>query len=78
MISGSFTQRPSSENIRTRAGDAAIIPISASFAPSRPTVTAPTGCTSTSPTSRPRRQTCSTTTGESATGSVFGIAKTAV
>ena len=32
MISGSFTQRPSSENIRTRAGDAAIIPISASFA----------------------------------------------
>ena len=33
MISGSFTHRPSSENIRTAAGEAAIIPISASRSP---------------------------------------------
>ena len=43
-----------------------------------PTVTAPTGCTSTEPASRPSRQTCSTTPAVSATGSVLAIAWTAV
>ena len=68
MISGSCTQRPSSENIRTCAGERAIVPSSAIRSPRSPTVTAPTGCTSTSPTSAPRRRTCSATTSVSTTG----------
>jgi hypothetical protein len=76
MISGSCTQRPSSENIRTP--DRAMVPSSAILSPSSPTVTAPTGCTSTSPTSAPRRRTCAQSTSVSATGWVFGIANTAV
>ena len=43
-----------------------------------PTVTAPTGCTSTNPTSRPVRYTLSVTVELSATGSVLAIANTAV
>ena len=78
ITTGSCTQRPSSENTRTRARDAAMVPSSAIRSPPSPTVTAPTGWTSTSPASSPSRRTCSTTTAESATGSVLGIAKTAV
>ena len=76
--SGSETQSPSSENTRTEAADPAIAPNSASCSPRRPTVTAPIGCTSTRPVSAPSRKTCSTTPAVSATGSVFGMAKTAV
>ena len=54
------------------------MPISASCLPARPTVTAPTGYTSTSPTSRPDRHTLSVTVELSATGLVLAIAKTAV
>ena len=43
-----------------------------------PTVTAPTGRTSTYPACSPSRQTCSTTPAVSATGSVLAIACTAV
>ena len=68
ITSGSCTQMPSSENIRTCAAPAAIMPISVSSAPASPTVTAPTGCTSTRPTCWPRCQTWSVTTGLSATG----------
>ncbi|CNM35164.1 Uncharacterised protein [Mycobacterium tuberculosis] len=78
MISGSCTQTPSSENIRTWAAPAFIMPISVSSAPASPTVTAPTGCTSTRPTCWPRCQTWSVTTGLSATGLVLAIANTAV
>ena len=53
-------------------------PSSASRSPLSPTVTAPTGTTSTSPASWPSRQTCSTTPAVSATGSVLAIACTAV
>ena len=41
ITSGSCTQMPSSENIRTCAAPAAISPISVSWAPASPTVTAP-------------------------------------
>ncbi len=75
---GSATQKPSSEKIRTFAAELAIAPSSAICLPARPTVTAPIGCTSTSPASRPSRQTCSTTPAVSATGEVFAIAQTAV
>ena len=68
MTSGSWTQMPSSENIRTWPAPAAIIPISVNCVPARPMVTAPTGCTSTSPTCWPRCHTWSVTTGLSATG----------
>ena len=78
MTSGSCTQMPSSENIRTWAAPAAIMPISVNCAPARPMVTAPTGCTSTSPTCWPRCHTWSVTTGLSATGLVLAIANTAV
>ena len=53
-------------------------PSSASRLPARPTVTAPTGCTSHRPAWRPSRQICSTTPAVSATGSVLAIACTAV
>ena len=43
MTSGSCTQMPSSENIRTWPAPAAIMPISVSCVPARPIVTAPTG-----------------------------------
>ena len=43
MISGSCTQIPSSENIRTCPAPAAIMPISVSCVPASPMVTAPTG-----------------------------------
>ena len=75
---GSATQCPSSEKIRTRAAESAIAPSSASRSPASPTVTAPIGCTSTRPASRPSRQTCSTTPAVSATGEVLAIAQTAV
>ena len=78
MISGSKTHLPSSLNIRTPPTPAAIAPISASWVPPSPTVTAPTGWTSTRPTSWPRRQTKSVMTALSATGSVLAIANTAV
>ena len=75
---GSATQWPSSEKIRTLAAEVAIAPSSASCWPASATVTAPIGCTSTRPASRPSRQTCSTTPAVSATGEVLAIAKTAV
>ncbi|CAG7352660.1 hypothetical protein PICSAR7_01703 [Mycobacterium avium subsp. paratuberculosis] len=78
ITSGSCTQTPSSENIRTCAAPAAIMPISVSSLPARPMVTAPTGCTSTRPTCWPRCHTWSVTTGLSATGLVLAIANTAV
>ena len=78
MSCGSCTAWPSSEKTRTRAAESAIAPSSASRSPASPTVTAPTGRTSTSPASRPSRQTCSTTPAVSATGSVLAIACTAV
>jgi len=78
MSSGSATQKPSSEKTRTRAAESAIAPSSASCLPCRPTVTAPTGLTSTYPACSPSRQTCSTTPAVSATGSVLAIACTAV
>ncbi|KFD42644.1 hypothetical protein IU11_19120 [Cellulosimicrobium sp. MM] len=78
MRIGSSTHFPSSENTRTRAAESAIAPSSASCSPASPTETAPTGCTSTQPASRPRRHTCSTTPAVSATGVVFAIACTAV
>jgi len=53
-------------------------PSSASSLPRWPRVTAPTGNTSTRPTSRPRAATISTTPALSATGSVLGIGHTAV
>ncbi len=46
MITASSTHLPSSEKTRTLAAESCIAPSSASFLPSRPTVTAPTGCTS--------------------------------
>ncbi len=64
--------------MRTAPTPAAMVPISASCLPASPTVTAPTGYTSTRPTSLPRRHTWSVTTTESATGLVLAIAKTAV
>jgi hypothetical protein len=78
MSRGSATQLPSSEKTRTRAAESAIAPSSASCSPASPTVTAPTGCTSTRPASRPSRQTCSTTPAVSATGEVLAMAHTAV
>src|SRR4051794_20389732 len=78
MRAGSATHFPSSEKIRTRAAESAIAPSSASRSPRSPTVTAPTGTTSTRPASWPSRQTCSTTPAVSATGSVLAIACTAV
>ena len=78
MSTGSCTHMPSSENIRTPARDSAIAMISDSRSPFRPTVTAPTGRTSTQPAERPSSCTCSTTPAVSATGSELAIAKTAV
>ena len=78
MTTGSWTHLPSSENTRTCAADSAMAPSSASRSPSRPTVTAPTGRTSTQPASRPSRQTCSTTPAVSWVGVVLAIACTAV
>ena len=75
---GSWTQMPSSENIRTRARESAMAPSSASRSPASPTVTAPTGRTSTQPAARPRLWTCSTTPAVSATGVLLAIACTAV
>ncbi len=46
MITASSTHLPSSEKTRTAAAESAIAPSSASCLPPRPTVTAPTGCTS--------------------------------
>lgn len=46
MITASSTHLPSSEKTVTPAADSCIAPSSASFLPSRPTVTAPMGCTS--------------------------------
>ena len=74
----SETHLPSSENTRTPAAESAIAPSSASRWPPRPTVTAPTGNTSTRPARLPRCQTCSTTPAVSATGSVLAMAWTAV
>ena len=51
ISTGSCTHIPSSENTRTRAADCAIAPSSASCSPRRPTLTAPTGKTSTRPAS---------------------------
>ncbi len=73
--------REDAETVETgsrAAAEWAIPPSSANRSPRSPTVTAPTGWTSTSPTSRPRRCTCSTTPAVSATGSVFAMANTAV
>ena len=53
-------------------------PSSASCSPARPTVTAPTGRTSTQPDARPRLWTCSTTPAVSATGLLLAMACTAV
>src|ERR1700722_5506412 len=78
ISTASDTHRPSSENTRTRAAESAIAPSSARRVPPRPSVTAPTGCTSQCPACRPRRQICSTTPAVSATGSVLAIACTAV
>src|SRR5215471_14515304 len=78
ISTASCTHRPSSEKTRTRAAESAMAPSSASRLPSRPAVTAPTGCTSQRPASRPSRQTCSTTPAVSATGSVLAIACTQV
>ena len=75
---GSCTHLPSSENTRTLARDRAIRPSSASSWPPRPRVTAPTGCTSTSPAARPRSRTRSAASPVSVTGEVFAIASTAV
>ena len=49
ISTASPTHRPSSEKTRTPAAESAIAPSSASCSPRRPTVTAPTGNTSTSP-----------------------------
>lgn len=46
MITASSTHLPSSEKTVTPAADSCMAPNSASFLPSRPTVTAPMGCTS--------------------------------
>ena len=73
----SCTQRPSSENTRTRALERAMRPISDSSSPASPLVTEPTGMTSTRPASRPRRQISSAFSGVSVTGWVLAIAKTA-
>ncbi len=78
MMSGSKTQKPSSLNTRTRALLDAMAPSSASRSPFCPTVTAPIGCTCTYPAASPRANSCSTTPAVSATGEVFGIAKTVV
>ena len=78
MMSGSQTQKPSSLKTRTRARESAIAPSSASRSPFCPTVTAPIGCTVTKPAASPSASSCSTTPAVSATGEVFGIAKTAV
>ena len=78
MSKASDTQCPSSLKTRTRAAESAIVPNSASCSPRRPTDTAPTGCTSHKPMSRPSRHTCSTTAAESATGVELAIANTAV
>ena len=75
---GSCTHLPSSENTRTLARDRAIRPSSASSWPPRPRVTAPTGCTSTSPAARPRSRIRSAASPVSVTGEVFAIASTAV
>ena len=72
--------RPPPAKREARAGDRDaknLVPLRSIQAPP-PTVTAPTGCTSTSPASRPSRHTCSTTPAVSATGSVLAIAHTAV
>ena len=75
---GSWTQRPSSLKTRTWARERAISPSSASSWPSSPRVTAPTGCTSTSPAARPRSSTRSAASAVSVTGLVLAIASTAV
>ncbi len=46
MITASSTHLPSSEKTVTRAADSCMAPSSESCLPSRPTVTAPMGCTS--------------------------------
>ena len=70
--------RPSSEKTRTRAAQCAMALISLSYSPLSPALTAPTGWTSTHPTSRPRRRTYSTTPALSCTGVVLAMANTAV
>ncbi len=75
---GSWTHLPSSEKTRTLARERAIRPSSASSSPARPRVTAPTGCTSTSPAVRPRSRTRSAASAVSVTGEVLAIASTAV
>ena len=78
ISTASWTHMPSSENMRTRACESAIAPRSARASPARPTVTAPTGCTSHQPASRPSRHTCSTTPAVSAVGVELAIARTEV
>src|SRR4030095_1265133 len=56
-----------------RAPERAMPPSSASSLPRWPSVTAPTGNTSTRPISRPRAATISTTPALSATGAVVGM-----
>src|SRR5665809_147710 len=74
----SCTPCPSSVNIVTRAAERTISPMSAITAPSRPRLRAPATRTSTRPFSRPNAQTFSATDEVSQTGSVLGIAQTAV
>src|SRR6218665_805044 len=76
MSNGSETHSPSWEKPRAGAGEAAIVPSSASRSPASPTVTAPMGCTVAYPADTPRLATCSTTPAVTATGSAFAIANT--
>ena len=78
MSTASCTHLPSSLKTRTSAAECAMAPSSAMRSPPRPTVTAPTGRTSTRPATWPRRQTCSTTPAVSATGLVLAMACTQV
>ena len=74
----SWTHFPSSEKTFTAARERCISPSSASSSPARPRVTAPTGCTCTSPASRPSSQTRVAASAVSVTGEVLAIASTAV
>ena len=69
--------RAANESLTT-ARERCISPSSASSSPARPRVTAPTGCTWTSPASRPSSQTRVAASAVSVTGEVFAIASTAV
>ena len=78
MTRASCTQWPSSLKTRTAARERAMRPSSASSAPARPLVTAPTGTTWVRPQARPRSSTRSAASAVSVTGLVLAIAKTAV